>query len=50
MPAVFCLQELLKSLKHPNIVNMFGVSEDGERHTFYLIMEYCDLGDMRTYM
>jgi serine/threonine protein kinase len=40
---------MLKSLNHPNIVryvDSFEASEDDDVVAFYLVMEYCEGGDL----
>ena len=40
--------DVMKSLKHPNIVKLYDVIEDEEY--YYLILEYCKLGDLAKFL
>lgn len=43
-----CEAETMKQLNHPNIVKLMGVSLDGM--TTFVIMEYMNQGDLRSYL
>ena len=40
--------ELLPPLNHPNIIKMYEIWEEESR--CYLVMEYCDGGELFTYL
>ena len=40
--------EILKSLKHPNVIKIYKILEDSKK--FYIIMEYCENGELFNYI
>jgi serine/threonine protein kinase len=39
---------ILQKLRHPNIVRYYDRIIDRESTTLYIVMEYCDYGDIAT--
>lgn len=42
--------ELLRKLKHPNIIRLYDFHYDMKKNDIYLFLEYCPRGSMRTFL
>jgi serine/threonine protein kinase len=41
--------QILRKVKHPNIIELYDVLMDENNDNVYLMLEYCDIGDLKTF-